>query len=527
MTSSVVNVAAGRHDKEVDYSATINLISTTDPKSNITYANQNFCDVAGYTTDEMYGQPHNIVRHQDMPKQAFAQLWQYVQSGNSWMGLVKNNCKQDGHYWVSAFVTPITDEKGQVIEYQSVRSKPQRDEINRATALYKKINSGKSTPVSRPRFSQSTALLALTAFILVLLGAQFVTAGPTLLTAAMAVSVLCCLAIAWHVQTRVKRLTHLAKEAYENPLMEHVYIGKKDDFSMIELALKMRQAELRAIVGRVSETSADILQSAENEFTTTQQIKTNLMQQNEATEQVSVAMRQMSSSVREVAESAVQASTITSQAQQMSTEGQQSVETTINSVHDLHQELDNSKKVINTLSEHCSQIEGILDVIGVIADQTNLLALNAAIEAARAGEQGRGFAVVADEVRSLAQKTQASTGEIHQMITQLQATASQAVNAVERGVVLSKQCNEQAAETGGRLAQINETLNLVTDSSHQIASAVEEQACVSDEISRNVEHIRQLSAATSETSDESVESTRQLVARLEAMQRLISQFQQS
>ena len=525
MTSSKLIAAQSLHENEVDYSATLNLISTTNPQSNITYTNQHFCDVAGYTADEMHEQPHNLIRHPDMPKQAFTQLWEYISAGKSWMGLVKNNCKNGNHYWVSAFITPITDAQGQVIEYQSVRSKPDREAVTRASALYQKMLAGKSSLTSELRFKQNTILLTLTSITLLLLAVQLLSAGISPLTVAMAVAMLCCFTIIKYTQTRINQLTTLAKQAYDNPLMEHIYTGKKDDFSAIELALKMRQAELRAIVGRVSETSADILISAEDEFSQAQRIKTNLEQQNDATEQVSIAMEQMSLSVREIAESAVQASSLTSEAQKMSCEGQQSVETTINSVHSLHLELDNSKRVINVLSEDCVQIETILDVIGAIADQTNLLALNAAIEAARAGEQGRGFAVVADEVRSLAQKTQASTGEIQQMITKLQQTATQAVESVDRGVTLSQQCNDQAAETGTRLEKINHKLNLVTDSSHQIASAVEEQAGVSDDILRNVEHIGQLSAATSKTSDDSVESTRLLVNRLEAMQRLISQFQ--
>ncbi|MGL6147311.1 MAG: methyl-accepting chemotaxis protein, partial [Plesiomonas sp.] len=245
------------------------------------------------------------------------------------------------------------------------------------------------------------------------------------------------------------------------------------------------------------------------------------------TEHASVAMDQMSSSIHEVAKSAALASSITTQAQQISREGQQSVETTINSVYALHKELDDSKQVIHALSQSSTQIEGILDVIGAIADQTNLLALNAAIEAARAGEAGRGFAVVADEVRSLAQKTQSSTGEIQQMITRLQAIAAQAVEAVERGTSLSEQCNQQAVETGHRLVQINEVLNQVTDSSRQIAGAVEEQAKMNDQISYNIENINQLTVATASTSDLSVDSTRQLVEQLEAMRRLMLQFERA
>ncbi|MGF1860515.1 methyl-accepting chemotaxis protein [Photobacterium profundum] len=525
MTKSPKEMTHKELDKEVEYSQGINLISTTDPDSHITYANQHFCDVAGYNKEEMDGESHNLVRHSDMPKQAFAQLWQYIKSGKSWMGLVKNSCKNGGYYWVSAFVTPITNDKGEVVEFQSVRSRPDQASVSRAIQLYKQLNSGKKASTLRPRFAQTILIPCLLSVAFVLAMVQILMSGLSIISIAMLLVIVITSGISIHLYQRFKKLTEIAKEAYDNPLMEHVYTGKKDDVSVIELALRMRQAELRAIVGRASETSGDILISAEDEFGNTQQMQTNLEQQMAATEQVSVAMGQMSSSIREVAESAAQASTITSEAQQMSLEGQQSVETTINSVHALHQELDNSKQVINALSDSSKQIEGIMDVIGSIADQTNLLALNAAIEAARAGDAGRGFAVVADEVRSLAQKTQSSTGEIQQMIARLQQTASQAVDAVERGGALSKQCNDQAAETGTLLEQINEMLNLVTDSSHQIASAVEEQAGVSDEISRNVQNINELTVATSKTSNYSVENTRMLVDRLETMKRLMDQFQ--
>ncbi|OAN13183.1 chemotaxis protein [Photobacterium jeanii] len=512
--------------KEREYSASINLISTTDAQSHITYTNQHFCDVAGYQADEMFGQPHNLVRHPDMPKAAFAQLWQYIQSGKSWMGIVKNRCKDGGHYWVSAFVTPITDERGQIVEYQSVRSRPNRDEINRATEIYSKLQKGEKAGIAdRPRLRQGQILTGLLLAVTGLAGYQMFASDFSFASIGMLTLSSIALGLSGVMGKRQAQVNQLAAQAYDNPLMEAVYTGRKDDYSAVELALRMRQAELRAIVGRASETSSDILISAEDERANSQEIKTNLARQTEATEHVGVAMGQMTSSIREVAESAAQASELTSQAQSMSEDGQHHVSATIDSVQALHSELDNSKDVINALSDSSRQIESILDVIGSIADQTNLLALNAAIEAARAGEAGRGFAVVADEVRSLAQKTQTSTEEIQAMIANLQQTAEQAVNAVERGGELSEQCRERALETGDQLTRINEMLNRVTDNSHQIAAAVEEQAGVSDEIGRNVEHINELSFATSSVSDRSVESTQRLVERLEGLSRLMRQFQ--
>ncbi|UTV30236.1 methyl-accepting chemotaxis protein [Photobacterium atrarenae] len=524
MTINNHSDSALQEGRAVEYSETLDLISTTDPKSCITYANQNFCDVAGYAEEELVGNLHNLVRHRDMPKKAFGQLWQYVQAGKSWMGLVKNRCKNGDYYWVSAFVTPITDAQGQIVEYQSVRSRPTDDEAKRAAKAYASLDqqSGRNF-----RFRQGVWISALLGAALIGSLVPVFVEVPTLYSALLFLTLLAGVALSVQANSRLKTIRQHAREAYENPLMEPIYTGKLDDFSQIELALRMRKAELRAIVGRASETSGDILLSAEDEFANAQQIKTNLARQSQATEEVSVAMGQMSASIREVAESAAQASTLTTQAQDVAISGQRSVETTMDSVQSLYQELENSKTVINNLSESSRQIEGILDVIGSIADQTNLLALNAAIEAARAGEAGRGFAVVADEVRSLAQKTQSSTSEIHQMINRLQETAGQAVKAVERGGELSEQCRQQANETGERLKEINAVLDQVTDSSHQIASAVEEQAGVSDEIAHNVEQISGLSVATAETSDRSVESTRMLVERLEALQRLMVQFKRA
>ena len=121
-----------RNDFNKEYAKDANLISTTDPSSLITYANHDFCHVAEYEMDELIGKPHNVVRHSDMPKQAFAQMWQYLKAGKSWMGLVKNQCQGDKHYWVSAFVTPIKGEDGETVEYQSVRSRPTEAQTERA-----------------------------------------------------------------------------------------------------------------------------------------------------------------------------------------------------------------------------------------------------------------------------------------------------------------------------------------------------------------------------------------------------------
>ena len=506
-----------------NYPKESNLISTTDPSSIVTYANESFCDIAGYSEEELLGQPHNKVRHKDMPKAAFGQLWEYVQSGKSWMGLVKNQCKEKGYYWVSAFVTPIKNEKGEIIEYQSVRSKPEPEQVKRVSELYKKLNKGENIAQRRiPLFGLN---ILFSIFFLVQAVMLFVGVSPSYMAIAGAVMGALMLGSSLYQNKRFTHIRKLANEAYHNPLMEKPYTGYFDECSQVEIALMMRKAELRAVSGRTAETAGKILIDAEDEFGTIQAMEQSLGQQSVETEQVAAAVEELSHSIQEVAESAASASHSTEEANKESQKGLESIATTIEVIEQLAVELENSREVIDQLSQNSVKIESILDVIGSISEQTNLLALNAAIEAARAGDAGRGFAVVADEVRSLAIKTRASTDEIHGMISQLQETAESAVSIMEKGGELSQQCTQRANETGGVLNNITAMLGRVTDNSHQIAVAVEQQAGVTQEVNRNVTNIKSLADETLAVSQTSVERTSQLVNNLEALQRLIKQFQ--
>ncbi|MEO5342374.1 MAG: methyl-accepting chemotaxis protein [Gammaproteobacteria bacterium SHHR-1] len=203
-------------------------------------------------------------------------------------------------------------------------------------------------------------------------------------------------------------------------------------------------------------------------------------------EQVVTAMTEMSASVREVASNAQQAASATEQADQTASDGQRVVSATIGSIEELAREVENASAVMQRLKSGTEGIGQVLDVIRGIAEQTNLLALNAAIEAARAGEQGRGFAVVADEVRTLASRTQESTQEIHSMIETLQLGAMEAVNVMESGRKQTHLSVEQAAKAGKSLGEITQAVGRITEMNTQIATAAEEQSAVAEEINRNL-----------------------------------------
>lgn len=210
--------------------------------------------------------------------------------------------------------------------------------------------------------------------------------------------------------------------------------------------------------------------------------------------------------------------------QKQTQDGRNVMQHTLKTIEALAQEVENSAQVISRLSEDSTQIGSVLDVIRGIAEQTNLLALNAAIEAARAGEQGRGFAVVADEVRTLASRTQASTLEIQSMIERLQTDASNAVKAMQQGQVQAQQGLSQAAQAENALQTISQSVTRINDMNIQIATAAEEQSSVAEEINRNIVNISQSADATAEGAKQTASAGDELAKLAARLQNLVGQF---
>lgn len=509
---------------EIHFPDNIALISTTDPASHITYANQHFCDVAGYGAAEMEGVPHNLVRHPDMPKVAFADMWQRLRQGKSWMGLVKNRAKSGQFYWVNAYVTPILNAQKEIVEFQSVRTKPAASDVAWAEQLYGLLRSGKALPwLSRFHFEPGQLTLWLSASALLTTLATFAT-GNLLWLLPTALLLLAQAIHGWRLQQRLAHLLTLADQDKGTRLCQVLYTRRRDTLAAVELALRMKQAELKAVVGRSADTNQQILQAAEDDRGNIQTIDTHLQQQRAHSEQLATAITELSHSIRDVAHSAHEASNLVIEVQQVSDEGLQALATTRSAVNQLHQELDANHAVLAQLTSDSQKISGILEVISQIADQTNLLALNAAIEAARAGEQGRGFAVVADEVRALAQKTRASTSEIHEMIQALHQTTRQLSDGMTQGAQTSVRCQQHVGTTADVLTQINQMLGQVTRTSDEIAQAVSQQADVTATLDEGVHQIHQLASHTADNSRQALDGITLLVERLQDLSRLINQF---
>jgi len=510
--------------RNVDFAPDANILSTTDLTSAITYANQDFIDISGYTREELLGTPHNLLRHPDMPAAAFAHMWQVLKSGRSWMGMVKNRCKNGDHYWVSAYATPVTRD-GVTVEYQSVRTKPDARRVHRAERAYARLRAGtrRARPVVGMTFKLSAWVLGACAATWALgLGL-----APYPLTWQLLAGTAACAVGVAGVHGLLRPLAQLNQRARliaDNPLSQAIYTGRKDEFGRIEFAMQMLEAQVGAVVGRIGDASQRLSGHAAALVQQLDSSHTSSLGQQTQTDQVAAAINQMAASVAQVAEHALQASRAADQAGSETREGHQRVDESRDAVLRLSEELARATAVIHQLESHSGDISGVLEVIRAIAEQTNLLALNAAIEAARAGEQGRGFAVVADEVRGLAQRTQDSTNEIQRMISTLQGGARDAVQAMAQSSQHVEASVDQAQRAAAALDGISQRVTRITAMSQQIAAAVEEQSAVSEDINRNIIGIRNAGEVTVNAGQQSQLSSGDVAGLADDLRRLAEEF---
>jgi methyl-accepting chemotaxis protein len=282
------------------------------------------------------------------------------------------------------------------------------------------------------------------------------------------------------------QLRRVIQDVAQGDLSARAKIQQADEVGAMAMALDELLSRFQGFVHEVQGAVDQLTNAAGNLQLITDESSREVADEQTQSEHVVTAMTEMSASVREVASNAQQAAEAAEQADQTSGSGQRVVSTTIASIERLAQEVENASQVMHRLKTGTEGIGQVLDVIRGIAEQTNLLALNAAIEAARAGEQGRGFAVVADEVRTLASRTQESTQEIHGMIETLQHGAMEAVNVMESGRKQAHQSVEQAAKAGASLEEITRSVGRISEMNTQIATAAEEQSAVAEEINRNL-----------------------------------------
>ncbi|WP_028239848.1 methyl-accepting chemotaxis protein [Stutzerimonas azotifigens] len=298
----------------------------------------------------------------------------------------------------------------------------------------------------------------------------------------------------------------------------------KDEFGVITLNLNAMAEELTHVVQDIGNATGQLATAAEECSAVTVQTSQSVERQREGTELVVTAINEMSATVREVARSTSDAAELSQRVNRSTAQGKSEIDGTVELIRQLSSQADQTAAIIGDLKRESDSISSVLDVIRGIAEQTNLLALNAAIEAARAGDHGRGFAVVASEVRVLAQKTQESTGDIQQMIANLQAGSDRAARSMQETLSTVQAGADNIVRAGDLLAEIAEGVAGISDRNIQIASAAEEQSAVAEDINRNVTEINDVVIQVSAGAEQTAATSLELARLAEQQQQLVGRF---
>ncbi|MBV8634048.1 MAG: PAS domain-containing protein [Burkholderiaceae bacterium] len=489
--------------REVEMSDGAMLVSTTDAQGRITHCNAAFVAVSGYDYHELLGQPHNIVRHPDMPPEAFRDLWATAGRGRPWSGVVKNRCKNGDYYWVLANVTPVVS-GGKNVGYISVRLKPSRQQIAEAEALYQQVS---QQPADRPRLLlhaggvrqtgwrdclQRVFRLSLTQrmgvaiglWTLALLGSRLGAAGGAGVALELAVLLLGAAGLlGWlhHAVSRpLKDCTTLAARIAGCNLEGDTRYDMRHPVGRLIRNIRLINLNMRAIVEDVRAEVAGMTAAADEIAQGSNHLAERSEEQTSSVERTASAMEEITSVVQQTATAARQMETNTQEVSRTAGAGGEQVADLVSTMR--------------SIDDASGKVNEVIKVIEGIAFQTNILALNAAVEAARAGEAGRGFAVVAQEVRALATRSAESAREIRGLIH----ASSEQVNQGSAHV-------ESAAEI---IDHVVRSVSDVTTLVQEITHAAHEQSLGVSEVNRAISDIErttqqnaalaQQTAATSE-----------------------------
>jgi PAS domain S-box-containing protein len=510
---------ANTTNNELNFSSNEQLVSITDLQGDIVYANDEFCRVAGYTLEELKGQHHNIVRHPNMPKEAFADLWKKLKNGESWRGMIKNRCKNGDYYWVDAYVTPLS-EKGKITGYQSVRVKPSTQQKNDAQNFYDKLNAQK--PVKD--FHANTTLKRLLA--------SLVLATSILFSLLYLESYIAAILILFNI---IATALIFSEELFTFPNYVEEIKKKSDSPSrfiftgkgltnIMKYQTTLLQARIRTVLGRSYDSGKVLSSQAEALKLASNEMLTGTSNINQQLEQFSAAIGEMSSTISNVSENTVSTHDKVTQVQQECDDATNLVSNNQKRMNSLANDVHSAANSAESLVLDVDKISGIMSEIQGIADQTNLLALNAAIEAARAGEQGRGFAVVADEVRTLAQRTQESTAEIESFIGALQSDANAAFNVIETSQKKAVDAVSNSKDVEHMLEEITESVGNIFAMTDQIATAIEEQAIVTQDVAKNVVSVEEKSIETTAGANQILLTAQEQAKLAASLQAIASTF---
>jgi len=505
--------------KEYPYPESALIVSTTDPQGRITHCNNTFVEVSGYSYEELMGQPHSLVRHPDMPPEAFKDLWATIGRGRPWTGIVKNRRKNGDHYWVRAHVTAILD-GGKPVAYMSVREHPTRAEIQAAEGLYAQVAaeraSGRPTlrlhagrvrrlglrdlPARVHRLSLTSRLgLGMAAMLTLSFGSLLaLPQGGVMLAAALATAG-CLTILTWFhlsLQRKLDEAAGYAEQLAGCNLKLKLEAEHPHPLSQLTRALAQIHVNLRAAISdaraEVAGTGAATAEIARG----SQDLSKRTDEQSGALQKTVASMQHIASTVARTASTAGDVARQSDATAQAASEGGAA--------------MGRVGSAINAVEQSSRQVAEIVQLIQGIAFQTNILALNAAVEAARAGDQGRGFAVVASEVRGLASRSAHAAKQVRELIH----------TSVEQVADSTRQMGGANTAIGQTVAEVQRVGEMIRG----ITQAASDQAQDIAEINRAVTSLDQMTQANAALVQETATAVGALHQRTETLQRTVQVF---
>lgn len=467
------------------------LMSTTDLHSYITHANDTFVNISGYALKELLAQPHNLVRHPDMPKAAFADMWYTLKQGEPWSGIVKNRRKNGDHYWVRANAVPMVRE-GEVTGYMSIRTRATDDEIAAVEPLYQALNEGRCRRrihkglVVRKGWLGKLPAMPVRWRVRSVMALLYVVLAATLqLSAAPGIAQLMCAlvmllgtaAFEWQI---VRPIENVAKQALKVATGERnsvAHLNRSDELGLTLRAVGQLGLMCRWLINDVSSQVSSVRNGSETLAKGNDDLNKHTRQTVDNVQQTVATMNQMAASVKQNSETASAADKLSIAASSAATQGGEAMDTVI--------------KTMDDIADSTQRIGTITTLINDIAFQTNILALNAAVEAARAGEQGKGFAVVAGEVRHLASRSASAANDIRKLI-------DASADKVQSG---SRQVHAAGRTMDDIVAQVQNVTQLIA----QISYSTLEQSDGLTSLTRAVDELNNITQKNAELVEESAQ----------------------